>query len=137
MATHNANIGILEAAYRGWNASKGDPGYWFDIVAPEIKLNSLGGGETPLEFTATRQGAEQLKVYLVGLLADWRMNFQNLKEIIADGDRLCAIVDMSWTNKRTAKTFEGVKVDIWRFKDGKAVEFQEFYDTARAMAAAR
>jgi uncharacterized protein len=132
----NDNAAILEAAYRGWNVSKGDPRHWLDIVAPEIRLNSLADGAAPLEFTASRQGAEQLKAYLAGLVADWRMNFQNLKEIIAEGDRLCAIVEMSWTNKRTAKTFEGLKVDIWRFKDGKAVEFQEFYDTARAMAAA-
>jgi uncharacterized protein len=132
----NDNAATLLAAYRGWNASKGDPHYWLDIVAAEIRLNSLADGAAPLEFTAARQGAEQLKAYLAGLLADWRMNFQNLKEIIAEGDRLCAIVEMSWTNKRSAKTFEGLKVDIWRFKDGKAVEFQEFYDTARAMAAA-
>jgi uncharacterized protein len=133
----NDNAGILEAAYRGWNASKGDPNYWLAIVAPEIRLNSLAGGAAPLEFTASRQGADQLKAYLAELLADWSMNFQNLKEIIADGERFCAIVEMSWTNRRTAKTFEGIKVDIWRFKDGMAVEFEEFYDTARAMAAAR
>jgi ketosteroid isomerase-like protein len=29
------------------------------------------------------------------------------------------------------------KVDVWRFRDGKAVEFSEFYDTAQAYAAAQ
>jgi ketosteroid isomerase-like protein len=28
------------------------------------------------------------------------------------------------------------KIDIWRFRDGKAVAFEEFYDTARVFAAA-
>jgi ketosteroid isomerase-like protein len=28
------------------------------------------------------------------------------------------------------------KIDFWRFRDGKVVEFYEYYDTARVFAAA-
>jgi ketosteroid isomerase-like protein len=42
----------------------------------------------------------------------------------------------SWTHKGTGKTCETPKVDIWRFRDGKAIEFYELFDTAAAFAAA-
>jgi ketosteroid isomerase-like protein len=137
MAAQNPNVELLKRAYAGWNASKGDTQCWLDIVADDIKLSSLAKGATPLEFTATRHGAEELKSYLGGLLADWTMNFQHFDDFIAEGDRVVAIGNCSWTNKRTGKSVETPKVDIWRFRDGKAVEFHEFYDTAGAMAAAQ
>jgi len=43
---------------------------------------------------------------------------------------------MAWRNKHTGRTVETPKVDYWRFKDGKVVEFYEYYDTARVLAAA-
>lgn len=137
MAAQNPNVELLKAAYGRWNATKGDPQCWLDIVADDIKLSSLAAGAAPLEFTSTRHGAEELKGYLEGLLADWTMNFQHFDEFIAEGDRVATIGKISWTNKRTGKVLETAKADIWRFRDGKAVEFREFYDTAVAMAAAQ
>lgn len=42
----------------------------------------------------------------------------------------------AWRNKRTGKTAETPKVDFWRFRGGKAVEYYEYFDTARVIAAA-
>lgn len=137
MTAQNPNVELLRKAYAGWNASKGDTACWLCLVADDIKLTSLAKGAAPLEFTATRHGAEELKGYLDGLLADWTMNHQHFDDFIGDGDRVAAIGHCSWTNKRTGKVLETAKVDIWRFRDGKAVEFHEFYDTAGAMAAAQ
>ena len=47
--------------------------------------------------------------------------------------RACA---REWTNRKTGKIAETPKVDFWRFRDGKAVEFYEYFDTACVAAAA-
>ena len=65
------------------------------------------------------------------------MNYHHMNDFIADGDRVAVIGHCSWTNKRTGKVAESAKVDIWRFRDGKAVEFHEFFDTAAVAAAAQ
>lgn len=41
----------------------------------------------------------------------------------------------AFRNKQTGKSFESPKADFVRFRDGKIVEFFEFYDTAKAVAA--
>ncbi|MFH1345642.1 MAG: hypothetical protein ABIL01_31215 [Pseudomonadota bacterium] len=41
-----------------------------------------------------------------------------------------------WINKHTGKRAENPKVDFWRFRGGKAVEFYEYFDTACVAAAA-
>lgn len=35
----------------------------------------------------------------------------------------------AWTCKKTGKTAETPKIKFWRFKDGKAVEYYEYFDT--------
>jgi len=42
----------------------------------------------------------------------------------------------AWRINATGKTFEAPKVDVWRLRDGRAVEFYEYYDTAGLAKAA-
>ena len=60
----------------------------------------------------------------------------DMDDFIAQDDRVVVIGNVAWRNKATGKVAETPKVDIWRFRDGKVVEFAEFYDTARSFAAA-
>ena len=53
-----------------------------------------------------------------------------------DGDRVVMYGTTAWRHTGTGKSFETRKVDLWRFRDGKAVEFCEFFDTATVQAAA-
>jgi hypothetical protein len=41
-----------------------------------------------------------------------------------------------WKNRRTGVTVQTPKADFLRLRDGQVVEFFEFFDTAKAMAAA-
>jgi ketosteroid isomerase-like protein len=54
---------------------------------------------------------------------------------VAQGDRVVMVGHCSWRAKRTGKVVATPKVDTWRFANGKAVEFYEFYDTAQVHAA--
>jgi uncharacterized protein len=42
----------------------------------------------------------------------------------------------SWRYKKTGKVVSTPKCDSWRFANGKAVEFYEYFDTAQVHAAA-
>jgi uncharacterized protein len=41
----------------------------------------------------------------------------------------------AWRNKATGKVVSTPKADSWRFANGKAVEFYEYFDTAQVHAA--
>ncbi|MGG7377290.1 nuclear transport factor 2 family protein, partial [Escherichia coli] len=58
-----------------------------------------------------------------------------VNDYVAEGESVVAIGSTSWKNKHTGKAFETRKVDVWKFKNGKAVEFYEYYDTAKVAAA--
>jgi ketosteroid isomerase-like protein len=48
-----------------------------------------------------------------------------------------ALGSTAWTNKTTGKRVESLKSDVWKFRDGKAVSFLEFYDSFALIEAGR
>ena len=138
MSTAAANKSILEKAYRDWHESRGESVE--DLIAVfddvDVQFGSLGQGREPVTFTAPRVGKEHMRGYFKGLLADWTMNHYTIHDMIAEGDRVAVIGSTSWTCNATGNSVETPKVDVWTFKDGRAVEFYECFDTAKVFAAA-
>ena len=93
-------------------------------------------GAAPLNFAAQYNNDVELRGYFNGLLSEWSMKHYTVNEYIAQGDVVVARGSCAWTHKKTGKLAETPKIDYWRFKDGKAVEFYEYFDTAAAAAAA-
>ena len=48
---------------------------------------------------------------------------------------MVVLVHCKWKYKKTGKVVSTPKADVWRFANGKAVEFYEYYDTAQVHAA--
>ena len=138
MSNEASNVQLLKEAYRHWNDSRGaSVDHWFDhVVAPRISFGSVPRGAAPLEFARQYHDSTELRGYFDTLLSEWSMQYYTVNEYIAQGDAVVARGACAWTNKKTGKTAETPKVDIWRFKDGKAVEFYEYFDTACVVAAA-
>ena len=131
------NKRILREAYARWSASKGGSvGDWMALADNDITFGSLAEGAEVMPFTAPIHGKEVLRSYFDGLLANWTMIHYTVDEYVAEGNSVVAIGSTAWTNKQTGKTVETRKVDVWKFKNGKAVEFYEYYDTAKVAAAA-
>ena len=57
------------------------------------------------------------------------------EHFIAQGDRVVMLGRCAWRYKKTGKVVWTPKADFWRFADGKAVEYFEYYDTAQVHAA--
>ena len=54
---------------------------------------------------------------------------------IAQDDRVVVVSRVAFKSRITGKVAQSPKADIFRFRDGKIVEFIEFFDTAAAAAA--
>jgi ketosteroid isomerase-like protein len=137
MAAMNENVALLKEAYAQWADHKGsDCECWMSIMADDASLRSLANGAPETEFTTRRNSKAEIRGYLEGLTRDWEMVNFDMNDFVADGDRVVVIGRVAWRNKVTGKVADTPKVDIWRFRDGKAIDYAEFYDTARAFAAA-
>jgi hypothetical protein len=137
MSQELTNVALLKDAYGRWNGSKGaSVDHWFEIVDPNIKFGSLARGAPPVAFLTTYDNREALREYFKDLLANWSMIHYTVDEYVAQGDAVFVRGSCAWTNKHTGRSVETPKVDFWRFRGGKAIEFYEYYDTASVLQAA-
>lgn len=137
MSNEASNVAILTEVYRQWNDTRGNSVDDFIAVCDEaIVFDSLPRGEAPMLFAKRYDNRDVLRGYFKGLLDQWSMNYYEVRQFIAQGDMVVMQGECSWTNKTTGKKVVTPKVDIWRFRDGKAIEFHELFDTAAAFQAA-
>jgi uncharacterized protein len=131
------NKETLRRAYQLWHETKGGSReHWTKLVADDITFGSLAEGMAPATFTARIRGKDRLSGYFDGLLSGWEMVYYTVHHFVAEGDRVVAICSTSWRNRATGKICDTPKVDVWRFRDDLAIEFYEYYDTAKLLAAA-
>ena len=129
-------VAALKEAYRRWHETRGNSvdafaKLWHD----DIKFGSIAQGAPKMEYMTTYVGGDALLNYFEGLARDWEMIEYRADQFIAQGDRVVMLGHCSWRAKATGKVCSTPKADVWRFADGKAVEFYEFFDTAGAVAA--
>jgi ketosteroid isomerase-like protein len=128
-------VKTLKKLYAQWDKTKGGSSDLFvQILAPNVFWGSLSAGADPVAFTKTRKSREEVADYFRGLADGFQMNYYKVKEYVAGGPYVLVLSDISFTNKKTGKSFVSPKADLWRFNRGKATEFYEYYDTAAVMA---
>ena len=131
------NVTILKEAYALWITTKGaSADHWMSIVADEIKFGSLAQGAPGAAYLTAYQRREELAQYFAGLQRDWELLEYTYEHFVAQGDRVVMLGHCSYRNRNTQKIVATPKVDSWRFANGKAVEFYEYYDTAQVRDAA-
>ncbi len=131
------NVRLLEKAYARWHETRGGSvDDWMALIDDNFQFGSLAQSAPQMAFAASYNSRTALKNYFDGLRAEWEMIHYTMNEFIAEGEVVVVRGNVAWRNKRTGKEVETPKVDFWRFRDGKAVEFYEYFDTARAFAAA-
>jgi ketosteroid isomerase-like protein len=138
MSDEASNVAILEDAYRLWRDSKGGSvDHWMSICADNIRFGSLGQGAGPAvaEYMCDYCSRDQLGRYFDGLTRDWEMVDYRADRFVAQGDSVVMLGSCSWKYKGTGKVVSTPKADSWRFADGKAVEYFEYFDTAQVFAA--
>ena len=137
MNNEEQNVETLRAAYQMWSDTKGAAvEHWLNLMADDVQMGSLADGNAGMEFSQARTGKQQATQYFAQLSASWEMISFVAEEFIAQGDRVVMVGRCAFRSRSTGKTAESQKADIVRFRDGKIIEYMEFYDTAKAYAAA-
>ena len=132
----NPNVAILRDCYTHWHETRGGSvDKWMGIAEEEFTLRSMADGRPGAEFTAACGCKDDLGRYLSGLTGGWEMEYYRIDEYIAQGDTVIAIGSTAWTNNATGKRAETLKADVWKFRDGKAISFLEFYDSCALIEA--
>lgn len=126
----------LKSAYKSWHDTRGKSvPAWLDLMADGMELRSVADGAPSMEFSAPRKGKAAAHGYFSALAGDWEMLYHNADEFIVDGDRVVVFGRVAFRHLKTGKTAETPVIHRWRFLNGLATEFFEFYDTAKAFAA--
>lgn len=137
MTIEDTNTAIVRAAFEAWNECKGkEIECWTSILADEVNFRSLADGRESLAFTTECKSKDDVLCYLQGLRDMFDMVHYTVDTYVAQGDRVVAIGSTSWTKRGKENSFDTPKVDVIRLKDGKIIEFFEYYDTAMVQAIA-
>jgi len=138
MASSADNLAKLQDAYRRWNETKGkDTTMWKSLFSEKVLLRSLAAGRPGMEFTLECQSPKDIDRYFEGLTGQWDMIHYTTRSFAVDGDHIVMLGSTSWKHKTTGGVFDTPKVDLVSFRDGRVVQFFEFYDTEMVMAAAK
>jgi ketosteroid isomerase-like protein len=136
MSDEANNVAVLTEAYRRWAESKGASGdHWVSLFADNIRFGSLAEPLKTVAYMASYRSRDELGQYFAGITRDWEMLEYRVDHFVAQGDRVVMLGHCSWRAKENGRVVSTPKVDSWRFSDGKAVEFYEYFDTAQVMMA--
>jgi ketosteroid isomerase-like protein len=136
MSNENRNIAILTDAYRQWSQSKGTSSdHWMAICDPKIRFGSLAEPLASVAYMAEYRSRDELVAYFSGLTRDWEMLEYRVDHFVAQGDRVVMLGHCSWRAKKSGQVVSTPKCDSWRFSDGKAIEYYEYFDTAQVAQA--
>jgi hypothetical protein len=136
MSEEARNVELLRKAYSRWSETRGGSSvHWLEICADQIAFGSLAQGPPGSPYLTAYQSRDELQGYFAGLARDWEMMEYEVDHFVAQGDRVVMLGRCAWRFRKTGKVVWTQKADSWRFDNGKAVEFYEFYDTAQVLAA--
>ena len=117
-------------AYRTWRESRGkNVDEVIDMMADEIEMRSVLDPGLPDDLAADRKTRKEAREYFEILSRDWEMIDYPEDKIVADGDTVVWIGRCHWRHRPTGREINSPKVDIWTFRDGKAVKFMEMFDS--------
>ncbi|WP_157219992.1 nuclear transport factor 2 family protein [Flavisphingomonas formosensis] len=128
----------IRDAYAQWHESKaGSIDVFLKLLAPHFKMRSVLGNQIPDPLALDRKGIDQAREYLDLLTRDWEMIEMPTEQVLSDGDTVVWIGRCQWRNRATGDEVKCPKVDVWRFAEGKAVQFLEMFDSLGFAKAAR
>jgi ketosteroid isomerase-like protein len=138
MTEQETNVAALREGYGLWNKSQAASAqHWMDMIADDVRWRSLGDGAAGAEFTKECGSKQEVLRYFEQMGAQWTLISYDANEFIAQGDCVVMLGSCEWKHRQTGKAVKTPKVDVMRFRDGKIVDFMEYYDTAAVSAATR
>lgn len=122
----------LAAAYDEWGVSKGTtPASFFDLMDQAIEFHSVLSREFPADpVSGPFSGKAAVIGYWTALAESWEMLFSKTEAIVADGDKVVWVGRVHWRHRRTLRTLETPKIDVWTVWQDRAIRYYEMVDSA-------
>jgi len=116
--------------YKGWRETCGQNADEFlALMADNVEMRSVLSPELADDLAAFRKTHDEARQYFEVLARDWQMIDYPQEKMIADADTIVWIGRCHWRHRATGREINTPKVDIWTFRDGKAVDFLEMFDS--------
>jgi ketosteroid isomerase-like protein len=132
-----SNADLVRAAYAHWEASEGrDPEPFFAFVAEDFTMASVLDPPDLHELARDHYGLDRVRDYFAALEADWEMVEFPTEQVVEQGGTVVWIGRCTWRHRHTGLLATTPKVDIWTFRDGRAVRMFEMFDTLAFVRAA-
>ena len=120
------NVQIVQGGYADF-LSGNIPGV-LNRFGDEFMFTVAGAPDIP--YAGTKRNREELAKFFQDLGA--MLNFTQFepREYIANGDRVVALGRYAGTVRQSEHPFDNEWAMVWRIRDGKVVEFQEYSDVS-------
>lgn len=120
----------LKSAYENWRRTKGgNLDEVLNLFDDRIEMHSVLEPGVKHELARVQTSREDTKAYFRELLDNWEMIDFPTEKVLADGDTVVWIGRCHWRNKQDGKEIDTPKIDVWTFRNGKAVRFFEMFDS--------
>ena len=129
------NVDIVREVYRRFGA--GDIPGILELWDPPADCQACTGLTLDdIAVAGKRRGKSALAELVESYAEVFDLDVYEPREFIADGDTVVVLGAAEGKVRATGKPFASEWAQIWRLRDGKAVAWQEFCDTAALKAAA-
>lgn len=120
----------LKSAYDNWRRTKGgNLDEVLNLFDDQIEMHSVLELGVKHELARVQTSREDTRKYFRELLDNWEMIDFPTEKVLAEGDTVVWIGRCHWKNKQDGKELDTPKIDVWTFRNGKAVRFFEMFDS--------
>lgn len=124
------NTDTVRSAYDAF--ARGDVPAFLGMLDPDIDWTDADG----FPYAGTYHGPDAvLQNVIMKLGTEWEGYSAVPDDFVAEGDRVVALGHYSGKYKATGRSFRTHFAHVWTLRDGKAVKFQQYTDTAKVQEA--
>lgn len=121
----SSNLDVVRSVYSAFAA--GDIPSVLSTLSPTIEWTEAEGG--PYGGVSIGPDAVLANVFMK-LGGEWDGFSAVAHEFVADGSTVVALGEYGGTYKATGKSFKAPFAHVWKLRDGKAILFHQYTDTA-------
>ena len=115
--------------------ARGNRAAVLEALAEDVAWHSVGCAEIP--WGGSYRGRQGVETFFARLDAAAALTAYEVERVIAQGEWVTVLARVRARFPSTGTEREFASADVLRIRDGRILEFREFYDTAAVLAAMR
>ncbi len=125
------NVAAMRAMYAAYGRK--DPQPFFDLLSPRVRF-CVAAPAAQFRFAGPKHGKAAVQRVIAQIAEDYDWLSFAPREVIGAGDRVIGVSGGRLKHRGSGAVMTVELVDVVRLRNGKIVEFTEYFDTARVLA---